>query len=526
MTKYIFVTGGVISGLGKGVISASIGAILQMLGEKKITIKKLDPYLNVDAGTMNPMEHGEVFVTNDGTETDLDLGYYERFLNIIMTERNSTSSGKLFQKLLTNERNGSYLGKTIQMIPHFTNMIKEFICDDSSNYDYIICEIGGSVGDIEAMAFYEALRQLKSELGNTNILYLHLTYLIYLSLTKEIKTKPTQNTIKDLQQFGITPDILICRSEVKIPQSIKEKLSLYTNVSSSNIIEVMDLSSIYQVPINLIKQNIHIILKQKFNIHPPLKINKWQSLNERIESLQKSITIGILGKYTELNDSYKSLLEAIFHAGIYHNHKINIHWINSRDDKVKLIDTLNGIIIPGGFGLTGIETMISLIHLIRTKKIPTFGICLGMQLMIIEYCRNVLHLNAGSEEFDNQKIKVIKKIKEIKNYGGSMRLGKSKIKIIKMKNSKLFNIYNSETIYERHRHRYTVNNDYLNLLNQYHFQIVASSYETNFIETVELNNDLHDWYIGCQYHPEYQSSPFKPHPLFLSFIQYSIFNKK
>ena len=363
MTKYLFVTGGVISGLGKGVASASIGAILQMFGIEKITIKKLDPYLNIDAGTMNPIEHGEVFVTDDGKETDLDLGYYERFLEIKMSETNSTSSGKLFHSLLTKERNGDYLGKTVQMIPHFTNIIKEFICNDSECYEYIICEIGGSVGDIEAMAFFEAIRQLKNDLGHDNILYIHLTYLLCLSQTNELKTKPTQNTIRDLQQVGITPDILICRSEYFIPDNIKQKLSLHTNLPVENIIPAVDSHSIYQVPLDFVNENLHLILSKKLNIKTPLNISKWKTLNDKIKSISETLTIGIIGKYTELNDSYKSLLEAISHAGYYHNRKIKIEWINSRENDSISFDKMNGIIIPGGFGITGIENMISLIKM-------------------------------------------------------------------------------------------------------------------------------------------------------------------
>ena len=385
MTKYIFVTGGVISGLGKGVTSASIGAILQMLGETNITIKKLDPYLNVDPGTLNPIEHGEVFVTKDGIETDLDLGYYERFLEIQTTKINSTSSGKLFQQLLEKERKGDFLGETVLMIPHFTNMIKEFICSGTEQYDYIICEIGGSIGDIEAMAFYEAIRQLRNDLGIDNIFFIHLTYLVYYPITQELKTKPTQNAIRELQQVGIIPDILICRTEHSISTQIKNKLSLYTNLPVSHIIEANNVSSIYQVPLCFIKERVHLILSKKFNIQQSLDTIKWDTLNTRFLSLTRSIKIGILGKYIELNDSYKSLLESIFHAGLYHNYKVNIEWINARNDSASIINDVQGIIIPGGFGITGIENMITLIKILREKKIPTLGICLGMQLMVIEF---------------------------------------------------------------------------------------------------------------------------------------------
>ena len=525
MTKYIFVTGGVISGLGKGVTSASIGAILQMMGETKITIKKLDPYLNVDAGTMNPIEHGEVFVTDDGTETDLDLGYYERFLEIGTTQHNSSSSGKLFQKLIEKERAGCYLGKTVQMIPHFTTMIKEFICYNPEEFNYIICEIGGSVGDIEAMAFYEAIRQLKNDIGSNNILFIHLTYLLYLSATKELKTKPTQNTIRDLQQVGIIPDILICRSEIPIPLKIKEKLSLHTNLPIQHIISAINVPSIYQVPLNFIGEGIHSILLNKMNIKKKtLNTLKWKKLDHQIFSLteERSLTIGIIGKYTELNDSYKSLLEAIFHAGIYHNYKVHIEWINAREDTNFLLQNIDGIIIPGGFGLTGIETIISLIKEVREAKIPTLGICLGMQLMVIEFFRHILQIeNLGSEEFGKDHPNIISQMKDISNQqmGGTMRLGKFKIQLNK---SRIKKIYGTDIIHERHRHRYSINQEYSNYFNNHGLMIVGQAYENNIIEIIELNETLHPWYIGTQYHPEYQSSPFNPHPLFLSFIQHCI----
>tara|TARA_B100000902_G_C27311255_1_gene918545 strand:+ start:1208 stop:2785 length:1578 start_codon:yes stop_codon:yes gene_type:complete len=518
MTKYIFVTGGVISGIGKGVISASIGAILQMMGEKKITIKKLDPYLNIDPGTMNPIEHGEVYVTNDGTETDLDLGYYERFLGIETSNNNSTSSGKLFQKLLDKERNGSFLGKTVQMIPHFTNMIKDFICNDSNQYDYIICEIGGSIGDIEAMAFYETLRQLRNELGDDNIMFVHLTYLVYYSKTKELKTKPTQNTIRDLQQMGITPNLLICRTEHFMNDDIKNKLSLYSGLSIEHIIEALDVSSIYHVPMCLIKENVHRIIAKKFKIIQSVNTTKWKSISHRIDGINTSFTIGILGKYTKLNDAYKSLLEAIFHAGLYHNYRINIRWINARDNDDYNLDNVQGVIIPGGFGISGIETMVKYIQILRENKIPTLGICLGFQLMVIEYFRNVIHFkNAGSSEFKGYSPNVIIKINEYnQKYGGTMRLGSQDIFL--NENSQIRNIYKTNIIKERHRHRYTIDKRFSTILENHNFNISGKCKNGDIIETIELKNENHPWYIGCQYHPEYKSSPFSPHPLFISFI--------
>lgn len=515
MTKYIFVTGGVISGLGKGVISASIGAVLQMLGEHKITIKKLDPYLNIDPGTMNPIEHGEVFVTKDGAETDLDLGYYERFLGIEMNNLNSTSSGSLYKKLLDKERNGGFLGKTVQMIPHFTDMIKEFICYDSEKYDYIICEIGGCVGDIEAMAFYESLRQLRNDLGINNILFIHLTYLLHYSITNELKTKPTQNTIRDLQQVGITPDILICRTEIPINGQIKDKLSLHTNLPKKNIIEVKNSYSIYEVPLSIIKEDIHIILKDKFNIISSIDTSKWTTLHNKVMSPMKEITIGLLGKYTDLNDSYKSLIESLTHAGLHHGYKINIEWINAREDNDKK-KNINGIIIPGGFGTSGIETMLSYIKHYREKDIPVFGICLGMQLMFIEYCRNIVNIkDATSSEFSSSGTHVINKINKLNDkLGGTMRLGS---KEVLLNESKTKYIYNSTLINERHRHRYIIDEKYIDSVTKKGIIVSGMSKDnTNITEIIELKDNK--WYIGCQFHPEYQSNPFKPHPLFLSFV--------
>ena len=519
MTKYIFVTGGVISGLGKGVISASMGAILQMLGEKNISIKKLDPYLNIDPGTMNPTEHGEVFVTEDGTETDLDLGYYERFLEIKTTEANSTSSGKLFQKILNNEREGKYLGKTVQMIPHFTDIIKEFICYNPDDCDYIICEIGGCVGDIEAMAFYEAIRQLRNDLGVQNILFIHLTYIVHYSITDELKTKPTQNNIRELQQVGITPDILICRTEKNMSKEIKKKLSLHTNLPEINIIEAENLSSIYKVPLNLVRQDIHKIISQRFSINNMINCSKWNNLNNRIEGCKGDITIGILGKYTELNDSYKSLIESINHACIYHNRSFNIKWINAReyDGDVNIIKNIHGVIIPGGFGNNGIENMISLIKDIRCLEIPVFGICLGMQLMVIENLRNHFVTTATSEEFnkEGERTNVITKIITNNNLGGSMRLGLKEIELSPLGYSNVKKIYGKQIISERHRHRFGVDPQYRSTLSLN--WIISMSVSDNIIEIVELKD--HPWYIGTQYHPEYNSTPFNPHPLFCSFIE-------
>lgn len=520
MTKFIFVTGGVISGLGKGVISASLGSILQMLGESNLTVKKLDPYLNIDPGTMNPIEHGEVFVTEDGSETDLDLGYYERFLEIKTSKMNTISSGKLLQHILDNERKGEYLGKTVQMIPHFTNVIKDFICYNPNECDYIICEIGGCVGDIEAMAFYEALRQLRCDLGSENTLFVHLTYLVHYSITDELKTKPTQNNIRDLQQVGITPDILICRTEKYMSKEIKDKLSLHTNLPIENIIEAIDLPSIYKVPLNLVNQNVHKIICKRFQIENRINMDKWINLNNRIQNCEKNITIGIVGKYTELNDSYKSLIEALKHAGYYYDIDVSLEWINGRESNDFDLSHLNGIVVPGGFGNNGIENMITLINKIRTMNIPVLGICLGMQLMVIEYFRNEdpKFKQSTSEEFEMEGTNVITKIITDDNIGGSMRLGSKGISLYP--NSKVKEIYEKDIILERHRHRFGVDQSFKKYLVMN--WNVSSSVSDNVIEIVELKD--HRWYIGCQYHPEYNSTPFQPHPLFLSFVKASLPN--
>ena len=518
MANYIFVTGGVISGLGKGVTSASIGAILQMMGETKVMIKKLDPYLNIDPGTMNPMEHGEVFITRDGNETDLDLGYYERFLGIDMNHYNSTSSGKLYQKLLNKEREGGYLGKTVQMIPHFTDIIKEYICYKSEEYDYIICEIGGSSGDIEAMAFYEAIRQLKYDLGDDRVMFIHLTYLIYYSITKELKTKPTQNAIRELQQKGIFPEILICRSENEISEDVKNKLSMYTNLSKNHIINAQDVNSIYEVPLRFIEEGVNEILSEKFCIGSEINVSKWDGLNKRIVSLKDSITIGILGKYVKLNDAYKSLLEAIYHSGIRNNYLVNIEWLDARSENISQnqLDNIQGVIIPGGFGETGIENMIQKIYEIRLRGIPTLGICLGMQLMVIEYLRNVCGCEGvGSSEFNNNGRNAIIRMNNENIIGGTMRLGDYEIEL--KEDSLIYSIYSMDRIMERHRHRYMVDEEYVSELEKYKMNISGLSSD-KIIEVIELDKGVHNWYIGCQYHPEFNSSPFEPHPLFLSYI--------
>lgn len=544
--KYVIITGGVLSGLGKGVVSASIGSIFTMMG-LKVNIKKLDPYLNVDPGTLNPIEHGEVFVTKDGTETDLDLGYYERFTNIITTQSNSTSSGKMFKNLLEKERNGCFLGKTVQMIPHFTNEIKSFIQKDSQNYDIIICEIGGSIGDIEAMPFYEALRQLRSELNLSDFLLVHLTYIVFFEATKEFKTKPAQNAIRELMKTGLCPDVLICRHENIIHKHTIDKLREYCK----HIVDVPNVDTIYKIPMMFIRQNMPLFFSKHFELKNEIIMNtdKWSKIEKSITETtnsSKKIIIGIIGKYVELEDAYCSLLEAIYHASVHIKCKICYEWIDCRnlEKELKIISeeskytficskmrNINGIIIPGGFGNTGIEAMIECVHVARKLNIPTLGICLGLQVMVVEWLRNVCDIKgATSEEWNTDKSK-----KELTNVigllegqntnklGGTMNLGS--YNIILKNNSMIYNIYGKKDIIsERHRHRYEVKGNMVDNLES--SGMIVSGYRKNengefLVESIEVSDKNQKWYIGCQFHPEYKSSIFNPHPLFVNWLSSS-----
>tara|TARA_B100000965_G_scaffold100601_1_gene82521 strand:+ start:1194 stop:2894 length:1701 start_codon:yes stop_codon:yes gene_type:complete len=534
---YIIITGGVLSGLGKGVVSASIGSIFTMMG-LKINIKKLDPYLNVDPGTLNPIEHGEVFVTEDGAETDLDLGYYERFTDIVTTKLNSTSSGKMFKNLLEKERNGKFLGKTVQMIPHFTNEIKDFIRKDSENYDIVICEIGGSIGDIEAMPFYEALRQLRCELDSSHFLLVHLTYIVYFEATKEFKTKPAQNAIRELMKTGLSPDVLVCRHEGRLPISTINKLKEYCKY----IIDIPNVETIYKIPLMFIQQNIHIFFVKNLDITDEIILDteKWSRVEKSIietGNSSKTIVIGIIGKYVELEDAYCSLLESIYHASIHIKCKIKYEWVDCRSLEKELqliseksrysfvcskLSNMNAIIIPGGFGITGIEGMIECVHVARKLNIPTLGICLGLQVMVVEWLRNVCDIgDATSEEWTqiseslNTKVIGLLKDQNINLLGGTMNLGSYDISLLN--NSKIYNIYGKEEIIkERHRHRYEVLPEYIDILNK--SGLIVSGDRNGIVETIELQDRVHKWYIGCQYHPEYKSSIFHPHPLIMNWL--------
>ena len=549
-SRYIFVVGGVISGLGKGVACGSIGAILRCLGYS-VTIKKLDPYLNVDPGTLNPIEHGEVYVTYDGGETDLDLGYYERFANIQVTKNNSTSSGKLLDQLLKDERKGVYLGKTITMFPHFTNNIKDFIYQDDGKFDVIICEIGGSAGDYEANAFLESIRQIKQERGSSQVLVCALSYLVYYNATKELKTKPTQVAIRQLMMAGVDPDILLLRSEHTIDDVIKQKIAGYTNIHKEHIISAYNVQSIYQVPLEYVREGLFNSIQSKLDLpsetNPTVslrsKIQPWIKLNRQIQGCRYKIRLALVGKYVELEDSYYSVIEAIQHAGWHYSTTVEIVFVNARDQKTTL-EQLHGvhcILAPGGFGTTGMETIIAAITYARVKKIPFLGICLGMQLAVIEFARNVLNMhNASSKEFGiNSDIFVVdwmyqwqngSALQECRNkgdnLGGTLRLGQYPT-VISSTDSIAYQMYKKHEIVERHRHRYEVNIAYKELLESRGMEFTGISHDGLLPEIVEVRGwnssetgkyEFHPYFIGCQFHPEFQSSPFIPHPLFQGLI--------
>ena len=543
MTKYIFILGGVISGLGKGVTSGSIGAILKEMG-LNITIKKLDPYLNVDPGTLNPVEHGEVYVTKDGGETDLDLGYYERFAEIETTKNNSTSSGKLMFELLKKERRGDFLGKTITMIPHFTNTIKNFIYADSDKYDVIICEIGGSAGDYEANAFLESIRQIKQQNEN-NVIICFLSYLVYYKASKELKTKPTQVGLRQLMSAGLETDLIFLRSEHEMSDVIKEKVALYGNVKKDDIIAAYNVSSIYQVPLEYKKEGLIERLRKKLNIKEKkiATFDKWTKLNNQIVNLRHKITLGLVGKYVELEDAYYSVVEAIKHAGWYYSSKIEIVFINARKDSTKDINeelkNLDCILVPGGFGTSGIEEIIKAITFARENLVPFMGICLGMQLAVVEFARNMTGIkNASSSEFGNDTNefvvdlmtewktddKTIEKRDKDEDKGGTLRLGS--YDTIVSSGSLANKIYESTNFKERHRHRYEVDIKYKEILESKGMIFSGLSPDGKLPEIVEINEFVlneklvkHPYFIAGQFHPEFNSSPFIPHPMFKGLIK-------
>ena len=531
MARYIFVTGGVVSSLGKGLSSASLAYLLQSRGFK-VRIRKLDPYLNVDPGTMSPFQHGEVFVTDDGAETDLDLGHYERFSGISAKKSDNITTGKIYNDVLKNERKGKYLGKTVQVIPHITDRIKEFIKHDVKNEDFIICEIGGTVGDIESLPFIEAIRQFSNDVGKKNTLFIHLTLVPFMKASDEIKTKPTQHSVKELRSIGIQPDIIICRSERSIPIDQRKKISLFCNVPIENVIETVDVKTIYEAPISFNKEKLdkqvlkYFKIKSKKNVN----LNPWRKITKTVLHTKKFVNIAIIGKYVNLKDAYKSLDEALIHGGIQNNLKVNLIRIES--DHLKISDVkqklknVSGILIPGGFGKRGTEGKIAAINFSRKHKIPFLGICFGMQMAVIEFARNVLKIkNAGSTELNNNCYPVIGLIDEWnkdgkiikgtkKDLGGTMRLGLYEAKL--KHNSLIKNIYKSSSIKERHRHRYEVNNNLKNKFEEKGMIFSGMSPDNLLPEIIELKN--HPWFIGVQFHPEFKSRPLSAHPLFSSFI--------
>ena len=536
--KLIFVTGGVVSSLGKGIVTASLASLLRSRGIK-LRIRKLDPYLNVDPGTMSPYQHGEVFVTDDGYETDLDLGHYERFTDITCSKDDSISSGKIYSTIISKERKGEYLGSTVQVIPHVTEEIKNAIKKSTKKDDIVICEIGGTVGDIESLPFLEAIRQFKNE-KQFETLLIHLTLLPYIATSGEVKTKPTQHSVKELLNSGIQPDIIVCRSNIKIKSEEIQKISLFCNVPSNAVIPSYDVESIYQVPSLLSKSKLDDLVIKKLNIKVSKKKNLTQWTNfEILESRAKEdLNIFIIGKYVHLKDSYKSLYEAIYHAGVHNKANVKIKWLDSetinRTNVSELLKNANGILIPGGFGNRGIPGKLEAIKFAREKQIPFLGICLGMQLSILEYAKNVLKIkNCGSSEFGkykyniislmtewNQKNQLVKRSKD-NDLGASMRLGSYPC-YIKPK-SLASKIYKKKLIHERHRHRYEVNPKYRNLLEKKGLSFSGFSKDKKLLEIIEISN--HKWFFGVQFHPELKSKPFKPHPIFLSFIKNSLIYK-
>jgi len=533
MTKYIFVTGGVVSSLGKGIASASLAAILESRGIR-LTLLKLDPYINVDPGTMSPFQHGEVFVTDDGAETDLDLGHYERFVNVRMKKTNNFTTGQIYESVLRKERRGDYLGGTVQVIPHITDEIKQHIKDGADGYDVALVEIGGTVGDIESLPFLEAARQMSIEVGRENACFIHLTLVPYIPSAGEIKTKPTQHSVKELREIGIQPDVLLCRADRVVPDHERAKIALFTNVNVDAVISAVDVDSIYKIPSVLHVQKLDDIILKRLNLQvAPADLGPWDRIVSSLENPKDSVTIALVGKYVDLTESYKSLSEALVHAGIHCSAKINIIYIDSESiekDGVEKLQNVDAILVPGGFGQRGVQGKIEAIRFARENSVPYLGICLGMQLAVIEFARNVLGLaDAHSTEFDSKtKNPVIGLITEWQDasgeketrsaesdLGGTMRLGAQRADLLD--GTKIRKIYGSEFISERHRHRYEVNNNYVDQLVSGGLTISGKSPVENLCEVVEIKD--HPWFIACQFHPEFTSTPRAGHPLFSGFIE-------
>jgi CTP synthase len=523
MAKYIFVTGGVVSSLGKGIAAASIGCLLESRG-LRVTCQKFDPYLNVDPGTMSPFQHGEVFVTDDGAETDLDLGHYERFTHAKLTQSNNLTSGRIYEQIIARERRGDYLGKTVQVIPHVTNEIKSAMRRVANDVDVVIAEIGGTVGDIESLPFLEAIRQMRHEEGRDNCLFVHVTLVPWIAAAQELKTKPTQHSVKELRAIGIQPDILLCRSERFLPEDMKEKIALFCDVDAAAVITARDVDSVYEVPVIFANEGVDEIVLRLLRLQAgPRNLSRWKAMLERMRNPRDEVSIALVGKYVEYEDSYKSLKEALLHGALAHQVKVNIHWIEAEGvqggDWERQLEGYDGILVPGGFGKRGIDGMLNAIRYARERKVPYFGICLGMQTMVIEYARNVCGLeDADSTEFNpGTPHRVIFKLRELKgvdDLGGTMRLGSWPCRLTE--NSFAYRAYGTRSIEERHRHRYEFNREYEDRLKAAGLRITGETPDTTYVEICEIAD--HPWYLGCQFHPEFKSKPMEPHPLFTSFI--------
>jgi CTP synthase len=541
-TKYIFVTGGVVSSLGKGLAAASIGALLESRG-LKVTFLKLDPYINVDPGTMSPFQHGEVYVTDDGAETDLDLGHYERYSNVTTGQKNNFTSGRIYNNVITKERRGDYLGGTVQVVPHITDEIKRAITDLADDEDVVIVEIGGTIGDIESLPFLEAIRQMRYNLGKQNVLYVHLTLVPFIKAADELKTKPTQHSVKELLSIGIQPNILVCRSDRLIPKDMKRKIALFCNVEENAVITAQDVETIYEVPLHLHAEGLDDRIVEALELKAPANdLKTWETIIERIKHPSKNVMIALVGKYIDLKEAYKSLCEALTHGGIANDAKVNISWVDSEDIESngaeKMLKGMDGILVPGGFGIRGVEGKIAAAKYARENKIPYFGICLGMQCAVIEAARNLAGIaDANSSEFNQQtpdpviylieqwydyRTKSVQKRDMACDKGGSMRLGAYPCKI--EKGTHAYQAYGTDNISERHRHRYEFNNRYKDALKKAGLVISGLSPDGELVEIVELKN--HPWFLGCQFHPEFKSTPRNPHPLFTAFINAALKQKE
>ena len=523
-TKFVFVTGGVVSSLGKGIAAASLGRLLVERG-LRVTIMKFDPYINVDPGTMSPFQHGEVYVTDDGAETDLDLGHYERFIDRSLSQANNVTTGRIYQSVITKERRGEYLGSTVQVIPHITDEIKSHIRRLAPDHDVVIVEIGGTVGDIESLPFLEAIRQFRQEVGRDNAIFIHLTLVPFIAATAELKTKPTQHSVHELMEVGIQPDILVCRSERPLPEELRRKIALFCNVDFGCVVESPDVESIYQVPLRLSEQGLDRVVCERLRLDTPEPdLRKWREMVEKILHPADRVRIAVVGKYTELADSYKSISEALVHGGIANNVGVQIDWVSSdrftdREAARDLLEPYDALLIPGGFGIRGIEGMVAAARAAREGKLPVFGICLGMQVQIIEFARTACKIaDANSSEFEaecgNPVISLLPSQRNVEDMGGTMRLGAYACKL--RPGSRIANIYGASETSERHRHRYEVDNGYRDRFAEHGLRLTGLSPDGSLVEMIELPD--HPWYVGCQFHPELKSRPTRPHPLFAGFI--------